>query len=414
MTMHTSHPNADRRRFLACSSSAAGLMLMGAAAGVEPPIAFSDIAGKSEAPERLPAGLPNGQRVGFAIVGLGRLSVGHILPAFGRCERARCTALVSGDRAKAQALAREYGVSEDALFGYDDFERLQARDDVQVVYIVLPNAMHAEYTLRAAKIGKHVLCEKPMAVSVADAQRMVDACAAAGVWLMIGYRSQYEPNSRAVVEFAGTGKLGTIQQMISSNSQNMGDPQHWRLKRALAGGGPLPDVGLYCINAARFLTSQEPSRVIASLQQPKSDPRFREVESAVQFVLEFPSGFTATCSTSYATHKSQFLRLEGSDAWAEMDPAFAYRGIALRTARFDGNTDTVTVPRIEEVDQFAKELDHMATCVKEGRKPHTPGEEGVQDQRIIEAIYRSAASGHPVDLQVPNGPVRGPPLESAG
>jgi predicted dehydrogenase len=194
--------------------------------------------------------------------------------------------------------------------------------------------------------------------------------------------------------------------LVTSNSQDMGDPAHWRLKRALAGGGPLPDVGVYCINAARFLIDQEPHRVIASLQQPRDDPRFHEVESAVQFVLQFPSGFTATCSTSYATHKSQFLRLEGSDAWAEMDPAYAYRGIRLRTSRLDGETETISHPQIEEADQFAKELDHMADCVRNDRTPHTPGEEGLQDQRIVEAIYESARSGRPVDIAQPASPAR--------
>jgi predicted dehydrogenase len=403
--------NSDRRRFLASSASAAGLLLMRAStSSAAASIDFPPIAAKSEVPERMPKGWPQAERIGFAVVGLGRLSVGHILPAFARSEGAKCTALVSGDGAKAETLAREYGVAREALCGYDDFERLRDRPDVHVVYVVLPNSMHAEYTERAAKIGKHVLCEKPMATSVKDAERMVDVCAAANVRLMIAYRSQYEPHSRAVVDLVRAGKLGAVQQMISSNSQNMGDPQHWRLKRALAGGGPLPDVGLYCINAARFLTSQEPHRAIALLQQPKGDPRFQEVESAVQFVLEFPSGFTATCSTSYATHKSQFLRLEGSEAWAEMDPAYAYRGIQLRTARYDDERDVVTTPQIEEVDQFARELDHMAACVKENRKSRTPGEEGLQDQRIMEAIYRSAGSGRPVDIAAPTGELRGPAL----
>ena len=368
----------------------------------------------TEAPEKMPdPGLPPSERVGFAVVGLGRLSVGRLLPALAKSKYAKLTALVSGDRAKAQKLAHQYGVMEQAIYSYQDFDRIADNPDVQVVYIVLPNSMHAEFTIRAARAGKHVLCEKPMANSVAECQQMIDACRKAGRKLMVAYRCQYEPLHRAVLKMVGAKKLGELKEFISANSQNMGDPAQWRLKKALAGGGPLPDVGIYCINAARFLSREEPVEVIGSVRNNPSDPRFREVEESVQFTLRFPSGFTATCSSGYNSHKSQFLRLQGTLGWAELDPAYAYEGNRFRYARLEDEHEVVSEPSISPSDQFMLEMDHMAQCVKANREPHTPGEEGMQDQRIIEAIYASAASGRPVKLSLP-GNVRGPEPEAQG
>ena len=169
-----------------------------------------------------------------------------------------------------------------------------------------------------------------MATSVGDCERMIAACNTANVKLMIAYRSQYEPNDRALVKMIRAGKLGKLKQFVSTNSQNQGDPSQWRLKHALAGGGCMPDVGVYCLNAARFLSDEEPIEIQASVVQPKDDPRFTEVEASCQVIARFPSGFTATFNSAYNAHKSQFLRLEGTEAWAELNPAFAYHGIKLK------------------------------------------------------------------------------------
>lgn len=226
---------------------------------------------------------------------------------------------------------------------------------------------------------------------------------------MIAYRRQYSPLERALVKMVREKKLGALREFTSVNSQNMGDPGHWRLKRALAGGGPLPDVGLYCINQARFLSGEEPVEVIGHTWSTPGDARFSEVEESCQFTLRFPSGFIATCSTAYSAHKSQMYRLNASEAWAEMSPAYAYKGNRLRISRVEGGGDGSehsTELQIDEGNQFAKELDHFAQCVREDREPQTPGEEGLQDQRIIEAIYASARSGRPVKLTAP-GRTRG-------
>jgi predicted dehydrogenase len=363
---------------------------------------------KTEAKEVNPdPSLPPRERVGFAVVGLGHLALDQVLPAFGRSKYARPVALVSGHRPKAEKIAAQYGISEKAIYDYDHFERLAENGEVQVVYIILPNGLHAEYTIRATQARKHVLCEKPMAVSVSEAQQMIDACASAQVKLMLGYRSQYEPMDRAIVRALREGQLGRPLHFISSNSQDQGDPGQWRLNRAMAGGGPLVDVGIYCLNAARFLTGEEPVEAWAQTEQLPNDPRFREVESSIQFTLRFPSGFAASCNASYDCHRSQFFRLECSDGWMEMNPAYAYTGLRLRHGRVLDGTDIVTDIGIEAKDQFALELDHMAQCVLEDRQPHTGGAEGLQDMKIIAALYESARTGARVRL-APPAKTRGP------
>ena len=207
--------------------------------------------------------------------GLGRLSLNQILPALAQCKYSKVAALVSGDRAKALRVARQYGVAETDVYDYQNFERLADNSRVQVVYIVLPNGMHKEFTLRAGKIGKHVLCEKPMANSVADCQAMVDAMKRANRKLMIAYRSQYEPMDRMIAKMVKDKKLGPLREFVAGNSQNVGDPSQWRLNKALAGGGAMPDIGLYCLNAARFLSGEEPQEVVATVYRPNDDPRFQ-------------------------------------------------------------------------------------------------------------------------------------------
>ena len=405
-----------RRDFLRYVGTLAALSApaLQAAAAEKDRVTFPPIFDKSEKPEKTePPGDPMNERVGIAIVGLGRISVNEMLPAFAQSKHARPVALVTGDRAKGLKIAHQYNIPESAVLDYRDYDKLAQMPEVQGVYIALPNSMHVEYTVRAARAGKHVLCEKPMANTVAECEQMIAACKKAGRKLMIAYRSQYEPKDRALVKMVQEKKLGALKEFITSNSQNQGDPEHWRLKKALAGGGALPDVGLYCINAARFLSGEEPNEVIGSIWSTPGDARFREVEESCQFILRFPSGFTATCTTSYAAHKSQIFRLNGAEAWAEMNPAYAYHGIQLKVTRVvDGNDQTSTI-QIDDKNQFAAEMDHFAGCIQKNQEVHTPGEEGLQDQRIMEAIYASARTHRPVKLTQP-GRTRGPALQEEG
>ena len=409
--------SASRRSFLRTASGmVAAVALTGEAQEPAKPnqpddVQLSQIHAATEQPEKIPGPFESApQRTGFAIVGLGRLALGEILPAMAKTKYCKPVALVSGDRAKARRIAAQYGIGESSLYDYTTYDRLAQNPEVQAIYIVLPNGMHAEYVLRGANAGKHILCEKPMATSARDCERMIAACKAASVKLMIAYRSQYEPYDRALVKMIRGGRLGKLKQFIASNSQNQGDPTQWRLKKDLAGGGCMPDVGVYCLNAARFLSNEEPTEILASLDQPRDDPRFTQVEASCQVLARFPSGFTAVFNSGYDAHKSQFLRVEGTDAYAELNPAFGYHGIKLKTVRYDAQDkmELALEPALEEKDQFALEMDHFAVCVQKNIAPHTPGEEGLQDQRITDAIYESARTGKVVKVAPPSAPTRGP------
>ncbi|HEY4186434.1 MAG TPA: Gfo/Idh/MocA family oxidoreductase [Polyangia bacterium] len=350
--------------------------------------------------DKVPTPLPPEQRVGFAIVGLGHLALQQILPAFSESKLCRPVALVSGDGAKAANVAAQYGIAPKHVYDYQSYDRLAQDAAVSAVYVVLPNGLHAEYSIRAARAGKHVLCEKPMAISVNECERMIDASRAAHKKLMVAYRMQYEPYNREAIRMARAGELGKLKAFMASNGQAQGDPRQWRLRKALAGGGSLPDVGIYCLNAARYLSGEEPTEVSALVTSTPHDPRFVEVEEQVDFTLRFPSGFVASCTSSYGYHDSKCYRLMGTQGWLELDPAFPYAGQAMRIARKHAGSsgEDVETRKLEAKNQFALEMDHFAACIRDDKVPLTGGEEGLQDMRVIAAIYDSARRGHVVKL----------------
>ena len=332
-------------------------------------------------------------RAGWAVVGLGELAVDEILPAFALAERSRCTALVSGHRGKAERLAAAHGVPDDAVLGYDDVDRLRDLDAVDVVYVVLPNSLHCEFTVRALEAGKHVFCEKPMAASVAECERMIAAARAADRKLMVAYRLHHEPRNRRFAEICRSGALGRIPTIESSNVQRT-RPPNIRLSRALA-GGPVQDIGIYSINACRMVTGEEPVSVQALAHRPPDDLAFREVPESVSFVLRYPSGTLAHCTASFGGAESRRIRAHGTEGWAELDPAFAYRGLGLRILRTSGERGEAEIETIvlNEVNQFAAEMDAFSRAVLDGGPIATPGETGLADLRIVEAIERAIASG---------------------
>ena len=384
------------RRGLAAVGIGLGLATRAAAAFEQPDSLRGQAAGgKVELPKlfaptevegELPNPAPMNRRLGIAVVGLGHLALSQILPGVMVSKHVRVTALVSADREKARTVAAQYGVPETHLYDYANFDRLRDNPDVDAVYIVLPNSMHLEYTLRAAQAGKHVLCEKPMATTVADAERMVAACRDAKRTLMIAYRMQYEPHHRALIRMARSGEHGPIRLIEAVNGQNQAPNQQWRHSRKQAGGGSLPDVGIYCLNAARYVTGEEPIEVSAMITRPKDDSRFAEVEDIAAFTLRFPSGAVAILSSGYSHHESRHMRVMFRDAWVEMSPAFSYDGVLMHVGRKAGRAHAVDQRRFSVRSQFAREMDHFAERVRSGQAPHTPGEEGLQDQRLIEAI----------------------------
>jgi predicted dehydrogenase len=329
--------------------------------------------------------------VGFAIVGLGKLSQGQLLPGLTRTKNARLTALVSGDQAKAARLADQYKVPSGSVYSYETFDRIVRDPGIDVVYIVLPNNMHAEYTIRALKAGKHVLCEKPMATTIADCEAMIAAAKAANRKLMIAYRCHYEPGNLAAMRRVRSGALGKPRLVVTemSRQSTLQDPSDaWRLDQTMSGGGALADMGVYGVNAARYLLNEEPIEVRAWASTDRSDPRFKTVEDMIAWQFRFPSGAIANGSTSFNANGGMNFQVVGEKGRLVADPGCLYNGNRLTF----GAPTAPTVP-IVEIDQFAREMDWMADVVR-GRAPMVaPGEEGLQDVRLMQAILQSVQGG---------------------
>ncbi len=333
----------------------------------------------------LPAQTPN-KKIGYAVIGLGQIA-GHFLPAAGSTTHSKITALVSGHRDKADRIAAQYGVPSNSIYNYENFDEIARNPSVDAVYVALPNSMHAEYTIRAAKAGKHVLCEKPMATSVAEAEQMIAACKAARVLLMIAYRCHYEPTNLKAIQLIRSGALGQVEAVESPFGFNIA-PNQWRLSKKMAGGGPLFDVGIYSLNACRYLTAEEPEHISAYASTIDHDGRFNEVEENVAWTMRFPSGIGASCTTSYGTNMPGFYRVYGSKGWLQVDNAFVYEGLRLRAEFGDTKIDELNPAR--DPSHFVAEAEHFSHCVQNNLQPPSPGEEGLRDMRYITEIYRSA------------------------
>ena len=330
----------------------------------------------------------SGRRFGYCIVGLGRISMQHFMPATRMSRYSRVTAIVSGHRDKAEKMAAEYGVPAAGIYSYDNYEAIAKNPDIDAVYIALPNGMHAEYTIRAAQAGKHVLCEKPMANTAAEAQSMVDACRKANRKLMIAYRCQFEPTNLHAIELMRSGKLGKIVSIESANGFNI-RPGEWRITRKLGGGGPLMDMGIYSLNACRYLTGEEPAGELKAYSSvTDQDGRFTEVEENLSWTMKFPSGIVANCTTTYGASMPGTFTVYGSKGMLRMDAAFGYQGQHL-TAKIQGEPPVDDQSTERDPAHFPRQADHLAECAARNTEPKTPGEEGLRDMKLIEAIYRS-------------------------
>ena len=338
---------------------------------------------------------PPGKKLGWAIVGLGSLAINQILPAFAKCEKSKVTAFVSGHRDKADKLAARYGVNAKNIYSYETYDQLKNNPEVDIIYIVLPNSMHAEYTIRGAQAGKHILTEKPMANTPKDCEDMIAAGKKAGKKLMVAYRCRYEPFNQTLIKLSQDKELlGPIRTVISDHGFNIGDPKQWRLNKALAGGGSLMDIGLYALQATRYCTGEEPTEVNAMEYTDRSDVRFKEVEDMINFQLRFPSGVLGQCTSSYGYAGQNHIRVVGTKGWVELEPATSYVGARLRT-RIGGQ---LAERDIRPADHFAAEMDHMSESVMNDKEPLTPGEEGLRDLKIMMAIYEAARTGKTVKL----------------
>jgi predicted dehydrogenase len=327
-----------------------------------------------------------GKKLGWALVGLGTLSTNQLAPALLKAKHSKLSAVVTGTPEKGVKWREKYGLAADKVYTYESFDKIIDDPDIDVVFIVLPNSMHHEFTIRAAKAGKHVFCEKPMANSAKECREMIAACEAAKRQLGIGYRCQFELHHLEAMRLAREQVFGPLQHLDAGFGFAIGDPTQWRLRRALAGGGALMDVGVYALQACRYLTGEEPIEI--SAMETKTDPvKFAEVDETIQWSMKFPSGVTANCLTTYGFNGCDHFTVYAEKGRFGMKPCYGYSGLT-------GWTSDPKIPlAFPQTDHFLAEMDAFSLAIIEGRRFEPSGADGLRDLLAIEAIYRSIASG---------------------
>ncbi len=335
---------------------------------------------------------PAGKKIGWALVGLGSLSTNQIAPALMKTKNARLAAVVTGTPEKGVKWREKYGLKESDVFNYENFEKIADRPDVDVICIVLPNSMHHEFTLRAAKIGKHVYCEKPMAVSSKECREMIAACDGAKVKLGIAYRCQFEPHHMEAMRFAREKVFGEVGHIDAGFGFKIGDPTQWRLKRALAGGGALMDVGVYALQAARYLSGEEPA-VISAIETKTDEEKFAEVDETIQWQMKFPSGKTANLYTTYNLNGYNQFSVFAEKGQFGLKSAFGYAGQHGWTSRDEVKLD------FPATDHFQRQMELFSKAVLGGEEWAVDGTEGLRDILAVEAIYKSIAEGEPISVE---------------
>jgi len=327
------------------------------------------------------------RKIRYAVVGQGHIAQVAVLPAFAHARRnSELAALFSDDPVKQRALARKYGVER--TYGYDEYESQLKRGGIDAVYIALPNSMHRDYAVRAARCGVHVLCEKPMAVTESECDAMMRAAERNGVKLMIAYRLHFESANLQAIETVRSGKIGEPRLFNSTFVLQVQAP-NIRLEPEM-GGGTLYDIGIYCINAARYLFRDEPHLVQAAVAGTRGG-----VEESSTAILQFPGGRIASFSCSFGGAKVSEYQIVGTKGDLKLDPAYEYAGPRQHRLTIGGKSKIV---RFGKQDQFAPELLYFSDCVLQGRDPEPSGREGLADVRIVRALYRSAKTGRAVEL----------------
>lgn len=327
-------------------------------------------------------------KLGIALVGLGKYSTGELATAFQQTKSCYLAGIVTGNEEKAQQWKKKHNIPQENIYNYNNFDTIKDNPDIDIIYVVLPNSMHAEYVVRAAKAGKHIICEKPMAVTVEDCDRMIEACKNANVQLAIGYRLHFEPHNKEAMKLGQQKRFGELKNIKAEFG--MAEVKGWRLDNKLAGGGPLMDVGIYCVQAARYTTGLEPVAITAKEGEKHDHNKFKSVEESISWQMEFPGGVTAECNCSYA-EDMDVLKAEAEKGWFELTPAFDYEGIKGKTS--DGPME------FGQVKEQTLHMDAVSEAIMAGRDVPVPGEMGRQDVKILQSIYEAARSGKRIELK---------------
>jgi predicted dehydrogenase len=357
----------SRRAFIRTSSLGIGALALGPA--------LSSLAVASAKSDK---------KLGIALVGLGNYSYGQLAPALQHTQNCYLAGIVTGTPAKAVDWSQRHNIPEKNIYNYQNFDEIAHNPDIDIVYVVLPVSMHKEYTIRAARAGKHVICEKPMALNARDCEDMIAACKKANRLLSIGYRLHFEPHTIEAMRLGQQHVFGKVTHLDTGNGFTYrGDPNAWRLKKAMAGGGGLMDMGIYSIQGSRYTLGQEPIAVKATQEKTRPD-FFKEVDETIFWELEFPGGFKTTGKSSY-NHDWSYLKVEEEHGKFELGPAFGYGGI-------DGSVNGKQMP-FPQIIQQAAQMDDFAQCVRQNKVSRVPGEEGLKDMKVVDAIYKSLDSG---------------------
>ncbi|WP_353185855.1 Gfo/Idh/MocA family oxidoreductase [Parapedobacter lycopersici] len=327
-----------------------------------------------------------GRVLRVALMGLGGYAT-RVAEAMQSCKRAKITGLISGTPAKIKEWQAKYNIPEKNCYNYETFDQVKDNPDIDAVYVITPNGLHHDQVIRIARAGKHVICEKPMAINAREGQEMVDACREAGVKLLVGYRMHFEPNTLEVIRMRSAGEFGKIMFFQGLSGFKIGDPTQWRLDKTLAGGGAMMDIGIYSINGSRYMVGEDPIWVTA--QETKTDEvKFKAgVDETIQFQLGFPGGAVASCLSTYNMNYLDRFFMTGEKGFVEMQPSTGYGPIKGRT-----HQGALAQPHVMHQ---TLQMDGMAEIILDDSQPVVPvdGLEGLKDLKIIDAIYAACATG---------------------
>ena len=343
-------------------------------------IGAAALAPLSSSASLFPAYKKQGKKLRVALMGLGGYA-NIVARAMKECQLASLTGIVTGTPSKIATWKSNYGIPDKNVYNYENLHTIANNPDIDLVYITTPNSLHHKHVLQVAATGKHVICEKPVADNAHQAREMIAACKKAGVKFYVGYRLHFEPHTRELIRMRKAGEFGRIMHVNNYMGFKIGDPTQWRLKKALAGGGAMMDVGVYALNGARYATGEEPVWVTA--QETKTDRvKFAEVDETVTFQLGFPSGVVASCGTTYNFNNYERLYLIGEKGFAELSPAFGYGPIGGKTHLGPMNQPLIT--------HQTAQMDGLADCILNGTPdPAMTGEEALKDMIVIDAVYES-------------------------
>lgn len=331
-------------------------------------------------------------KLGIALVGLGSYSTHQLAPALQQTKNCYLAGIVTGTPSKAEKWKEQYSIPDKNIYSYENFDTIKNNPDIDIVYVVLPNSMHAEYTIRAAEAGKHVICEKPMATTVEDAEKMVEACKKANRLLAVGYRLHYDPHNQHMMKLGQEQTFGKIKTLEAAHSFVIGNNRNaWRLDGELAGGGPLMDLGVYCTQGVLYTLGETPTAITAQFGEVTKPNLFDSVEQSISWQMEFPGKAIAKCTTSYADN-GNILRAEAENGWFELSPAYAYGGIKGKTSEGPMN--------LPQVNQQALQMDDFAQCVMKKQKSIVSGEMGLRDVKLLIATYEAARTGEKIKLKL--------------